>query len=721
MKAVPQVPLSPLYHVFRSYWTRRLNLLLLGIASLLGIGLLTQLGPSPGRSIVPMVSHPAPHLSASGEQKIDNFWSGPVSQVRTLIITDHPVGTYPDLRQFPETRTLVVGGNNLNAETAEQIVQLPHLQGLDLSSRSIPPGLLKRLGGQLQQLQMSADLLTAHAAELPALTQLTQLNIKFGELTPAGLQAIAALPRLKILVLEPLHYVQPLPDQPDVVQVGMLTIPALEPLRNHPTLRNVYIADDATPAAERNVDALRPIRILPTAMPVNQTTAMMLGQLLLGVVSLLIGLQLWEQFQLPSAALMPTLPQWHRRAAWLLLLIYGGSVGSVMVLTGTAVLPAAVSVGLIPATAAVAVLLWNYSPGSSGLQMAILMGGFVVLSGGWMQLWMFEPWSAGVMIDFLRGGFPLTSAGMLLLEGFLIQFAFRQLPHLNRQLNERFATIPRTSFWNSQQQLIQAVKASEHKQTNSTLRWRMLDRAALKWRYQAAFWNYVFLWRTGNPYRAQFFVAVFTGLFATCFFLLPWAAEKLALSWAGSASAGLLNSFGVQIILMPLLMPLAIWHARCEQLRLEFMRPVSRPRLIQQLFASLLRDQAVALLPALLVLGVFALRLSPFPEQPLLSLLHFAWPWSIATLAAFLWIFALSTLVFALKQVWIKGAAIVCLALLPVIMIPVVGYYIAQFDIRDIATPQGSRLLLIAALASLPFSLGLLTLSYRATLAREWG
>ncbi|QDT80217.1 hypothetical protein Mal35_36880 [Gimesia maris] len=149
--------------ILKTYWQRPLILLLTAAFFILLLSL--ALGPTGGNvmQVGARPRTPGPVATGAVTPQADRSRTLPTSSdllqradpaaIHSLYLyrlkTDDPL---PDLRPFRNLVFLSLSGFELTAVEAEQICQLPRLDGLELLESTLQPGVLERVGRKVSQL-----------------------------------------------------------------------------------------------------------------------------------------------------------------------------------------------------------------------------------------------------------------------------------------------------------------------------------------------------------------------------------------------------------------------------------------------------------------------------------------------------------------------------------------------------------------------------------------
>lgn len=683
-----------LYQVLRTYWHRKIVLLLGGLALMFAVFLflLGTFWRSSGHEIAPKIEYSGEAAFIYGGNWQKDLEGRPPSSIDSIYLSDAPEQNAVNLTIFTKASTLSLTTLELAPKRLAQIETLAKLQELELHAQSIPSGAWTALGSRLHMLDVPSRLLVEHADEMSQLTQLRVLRIERDALNQDTLSIVAKIPNLQTLVLS--SAVVDYNAGPDAAPPLTWDPVQLEPLRDHPRLRSIFVSQPFPSA--RTTPELPGVVLYHATTSIAQQTILMFSIYFSAAVSILVALQVWAHFATQHSVIIPGYHRPHQLAALLVLL--GGSLATTLLLVnaGTALLPAfVISLG-IPTF--VMVLLVGSLSRSSLIRGICVPVGF--LSG--VFIWFptlstyLSPTIAGEMEWFLQGTTWHLALALLLVVTSLLTICFQQLPQMTRQIYEVSAMHPGFSPWDPQQQRRSAF---------STRNWwqSLWDRTQpYPHLVGSSLWQQAKLWQLGNIYRPLGTMLVFGFTFLIISYF----------TWQSRANSSIYLAFLFQMGAMALFMPVSIWYRRCRNLQTESLRPVGRQDLIRQLFAALARDQIWAIIPVLLGVG-YQLFVLP-QESPEIDVR----PLVPLPLVALVWGYALSTSVFAIRQVWVLVGYFVAMTLAPFVLVTVLALVV---DSLGFPFDQQLPLLYLVALAGLAIAVGIIRTTYVQALKREWG
>ncbi|MBD3672227.1 MAG: hypothetical protein HUJ26_01760 [Planctomycetaceae bacterium] len=637
--------------------------------------------------------------SPDRQQTLDDLLSKTkASSIRSLCVLrmqdDDP---FPDLSQVPNLSYLKLSGIDLTEEIVTQILQLPKLKSLELTGQVLSAHALERFGQKVTALQLRSQSLEKYINELPKMSAVRLLTVEYEALSPELIPAIATIPNLEQLAFVPRDRqqgsVNPL-DLPPSVQAT---------LRTHPTLKAIY-ADWGNLPDENPFEnqPLLPLRTFP--LQYSSETISSLGGAVFAICVLmgLILSQLWVQFVVPAASVVPGYLRPHRRVAIALL-----GLGSLLIWLS----------------------LWRYELDLlAGLSLVLVPCGLISL---YVLICMIENrvlknWIVPVLVVacfttpviliqlpigaksgflwYMYGQFPSLAITVSLLSLAILAFGFRQLPLLNNRVNEKFSSLPLLS-WSSTQ-----CQWPDEKQCNTWLM-RLLDRryGPLAYRSRTTL-QMVSLWRIGNLLRPIYILVLM--VFVMLFSLLPpivmhfIAGEPLV-----PVNSEFLGGIFAGPISMGFLLPIFGWWQRGRSLESESLKPLSRVSLCKQLYLSLAFDHWIVWIS---MFGFLGHRTTEAPGGwvelgGLLILLGIAAP---------LWIIGVSSCVLIFKRAWVVLANMIGLYALTAIGIGI------AYAFGTSAVPGSlfdMQLLYLVAILALVAAIALNLIMYRALLKREWG
>jgi hypothetical protein len=238
------------YEILRTYWRRPL-VLLLAVLFLICFGNLAFMPMSNRNSDIYAEPEHEGRLdfvnssvdqaqsathSTDGQETLDDLLEKRDGKsIRSLCVVEQKDGDrLPDLTKLPNLGYLKLSGFDLTDEIVEQILRLPKLNALELTSTEMPTGALERLGQKMTELQIRSLGMEHHLDEIPKMSAVRLLTVEYESPSPELMEAITKIPHLQKLSLVPRGR-----------RSGSQNAPVLSPkilalLQAHPTLKDVY-------------------------------------------------------------------------------------------------------------------------------------------------------------------------------------------------------------------------------------------------------------------------------------------------------------------------------------------------------------------------------------------------------------------------------------------------------------------------------------------------
>lgn len=685
---------AQLYQVFRTYWQRRILVLLALLAFLLGVGLFLV-----GRFTGKTANQIAPTISYTGEYVFlySKDWKAELkgrhpSSFHGIYVSDPRDAPEIDLSQFSNISRLQFRTSTLTPERLAQITSLDHLRELELHADAIPNGTWTALGSRLTLLDVPARLLMEHAGEMPQMTTLEVLRINRDSLDVATMEVVAQIPNLRTLVLSSsvIDFNSTAKSKP---APPMTWDPApLAPLKESVHLRSIFI-DTPEPTA-RTTPELPGVVLYPAKTSLGQQSVLMFCIYFSAIVSIIVALQIWAHFATQHSVIIPGYHRPHQLAAVLVTL--AGIFATMLLLmnAGIAILPA-LAIALAVPTMILVLLVGSLAKSALIRGICTPLG---IISG--VLIWFpaigmnSSPTIGGEMAWFLQGTTWLLALSLGVGQVLLLAVSFDYMPKMTRQIYETSAMHPGFSPWDPQQQKRAAF---------GNKRWwqSLWDRSAAYPRLAgSSLWQQARLWQLGNVYRPLVMLILFGGAFLGMSYLMGNGGIK------DSIQMGLVFQMGA----IALFMPLSVWYRRCRNLQIESMRPVGRREFAKQLFVALARDQMWAIIPVLLGIA-YLLFISPdqFDRAPVVAPLP---------LIAMVWGYALSTSIFVIRQTWILVLYFIAMIFGPVIIMGGLAFYLDSYGLSN-----SVQLIIVYAefAVAIVLAVAIIRITYAKAVQREWG
>jgi len=698
---------AQLYQVFRTYWNRPLVLVLVAMVIItLSFGIIYQTASQRSISLEPQLQRPANFKNVTSPGWKNLHLTGNRDKIRSMYLNVITPDDKIDLSQVPELQTLTINATTLGPELQEQICSLKKLTslGLHLSSdeNEIPEKFFKKLGSQLLELELTSysQRPLGQIKGVNHLSNLELLKISELDLTPETVKAISQLPRLKTLVIISRPW------------LSSNTAELLQGLKDHPTLERIYASWSPFGFLDRKEEALSSIRLLPlyySSYSGNKVAAIQVTLFVMLFVTLILFLQLWSQFILPGALLIPGYPQAHRLAA--LMILGGGAVVTFLFLIwmGIACLPAIAITLIMPTSGAMVALASQSRSGiirGAGLLLGISVGGII---GGQATLFTGDLLRYGrYYAEFTLGAYPLVTCSLLMAQLSAIVIIFRRLPNMTQRLNEKYAILPGFSPWDVEKQQRALLSRGSNWQT------RLLDFRPRDVQYHhGSIWKQIQLWRLGNPFRPLLIIFIILGMAGL--FLIGSVYGGFYQTAPDFLPSFLSLNFLFQTTVIIAMLAVGMWYRRCKHLELETMRPVGRKNLVRQLFLAVAVDQSFAIITGLFF-GFFAIYLSVTRIEA-----DTIYTFVFIFVAAVLWMYAISTTIFAIKRAWVIWTVNITACGLLLAVIIRIAYEVSGRTKGPIAPYDQFLITTSACLITITAAIVMITFTYRKALQREWG
>jgi hypothetical protein len=707
--------------ILKTYWQRPLLLLL---SALFLSGWLTLVwGPTsgnvmrvgarprkPGPSATVITGAVTPHddRGRTPQTFADLMQRVDPAEIRSLYLTrvktDDPL---PDLRSFRNLVFLSLNGFELTADEAEQICQLPRLDGLELLEPMLHPGVLERVGRKVSQLELLSPALESHADEIPQMTQVKLLAVHLLNASPAFLEQVTRLPALKQLTLltsEGAVINGPLPQRPQTLDQIDLSPEQLALLRDKPTLNEVYANWFLMRRLRGFTDAtLLPVRALPVTYSKYRLNAFRGAVFLSAILFAVLALQLWAHFITPAARLTPDYLVPHRRLAVGILVagtllislpLLRQEIGVLPALSLTLLLPGLGSLFLIAQLSRKPFWQWASVP------LVVLVVPFLtIFSNPLLQV------KTAEVIWYLRGHLPWQALMIITGEVLCIAWLLIRFPVITEQVHEASDRLPAFSPWN------QANSPERQGQQAGQSLLKLFDPSPDKLQLShRSIWQMAHLWRLGNAYRPRALLVV---LIYVLFFgwLYQWLTSLLTGEPAISQSRPLVVSLFYFYSIIGILQPPLIWWQRRRSMASEALHPVSRTTLVKQLYLGLALDHSFLVTGLLIMLALQGFDLTSRMSEFCSLLL-------LVGLAAPLWIIGTNAAVIVFERAWIIIGSMFGLYLFAILSVAAVLTWYLRSQVDSV---HAGLFLFIATFTAITIALGLNVLMYRAALKREWG
>ncbi len=705
------------WHILKTYWKRPLILLLL-IPLVTSFIALVLLGEGESRVQIAMrphergrVHHVFTELLPSEAEKNTSLETIPMllkrmsaKQVQSLnMVCLHVGDPLPDLSVLPNLQYLRIHGFKFTQENIDHLCALPLLDALVIEQWELPPGALAQLGQKVSELEVLGLSLDKHQAELSHMTKVKLLAVNPLNASPDLIQHIAQLPNIETLTLvEPGPIVRSKNEHWQIIELSQKEI---NTLTAHPKLKEIYANwSERNPQYHLQLDALLPLRALPTSFSQNRLIAINLTVVASFVIFAIVALQLWAHLISPSAAVVPNYLQPHRNVGLGILIVGLLTYFLLLLRYGFALLPTLCIVLYFPSVCCLYSIALNSKNKVFATILIPLLFASFLLSAMFSSV-LFELYASSC-IWFFRNNLPVFTALVLLIEIVCIAGALNKLPLVTVLVNENSVFAPAYSFWDVER----AQKRQMEQAVNSWL-YRRMDAETKTLRYRGdSTLQMVSLWRSGNMFRARSllgFIAlmILFGLLIHLFRVWFLEEELFAqdLRW--------MNGLFSAPISIGIALPALIWWQRRNSMEAEFMRPVNRPNLIKQLHLALVIDHGIVLLGALAISGMLAYEgQRTLPE--LLCLM------ALDCVAGPLWMVGVNMSVFVCKESWKAVALMIGLYMFAFILVMLTA--IADEELIE-SNLQSLIVLVVATVFAILAALGLNLMMHKAALRREWG
>jgi hypothetical protein len=619
--------------------------------------------------------------------------------IRSLTVSQmRPDDPLPNVLNVPHLQYLKLSGIDLTEESVQQILRLPKLNALELTSEKMPAGTLARIGQQVSELQIRSGSLEQYRDELPKMSAVRLLTVEY-DTPPQGLiKDIAKIPHLEQLSFVPRGH------QQGSHNALVLTPEMQTTLRTHPTLKTVYANWGIFPQQNQyEQQTLLPVRSFPLQYPAENQTSVGMTVFEMCILGALIIVQLWAQFLVPAAAVVPHYLRPHRRVAigvlclgmllaWLALLRYQLDLlaSASIVIASAGVLSLYVMMFMIENRF---LKTWVIP--------IIVIACFVTPA---FTILRFSGFSSE-FIWYMHGYMPRLAATISLFSIGAVVYGFRKLSVVTNHVNEKFSSLPIFSPWDT-------TKANKYEgqQYNNWLV-RLLDSGYQQLEYRSRTTvQMVSLWRKGNLFRPTY--VLFFMVLVILFSVVPRI--LMGLATGEQILSGSLKEMGGVIagpVGMGFILPVIGWWQRSRYMESESLKPVSRSSLRNQLYFALAFDHW------LLWIGMFGFLVHRALDAPG-GWLEMGGLLLLFGVAAPLWIIGSSSCVLIFKRAWVVLASMIGLYLLVAIGL---GLAVALATSAVPGSVYDMQILYLLAGIAVFCAVVLNLITYRALLHREWG
>lgn len=594
-----------LFHIYRTYWTRPLCLLL-ALPLLFSFWMLAYESYSYDAQVAEVV----PNRKYSG--RIASFQRGqfqpPIppgreAEVRTLWVNDDDLTSAISPEQFHNVECISWEHTNISVSDAEFLLKFPKLQSVDLACQQISSGVLRTLAPRIEELQIPSHLLLKHQDELSALEKVHQLRVDQSQLTADAIVAMSTIPNLRTIVFDRgLMGIMPIgTPTPNINKWGELDLPhsAFTPLIRHPHLREVFA--DWSPQLLANRKFLAEVHGYPATFPRLPEFDGVAVIFAMTVLSGLLAVQLGAQFLNPSAMVIPNYGRSHKLAALLLLTATAGVAICGLMSTQVAFLPALSISLLIPSSIAVILhcaILFVKITKREGPALVMRFTAIIAIATLFSIIKsvaeLSSPALLGMRTWYFAGHYPIAAIGIICFELVILCNLFIRLERYLLRVTEAHPQLAAAFIFHSREH-----RRTQQNTLNPLAAWGLDRRFQNLSFHHGSFWQQVKLMRWGSPYMPVKLLMSFLigfGLFMPffqMFFIQPGAgrAQSPIPFWN-------FHFFIGQISVMMLAMPIPFWFQRRKSLEMEFCHPVNRRTLSRLLFTSLAIDQSFAIIPA---------------------------------------------------------------------------------------------------------------------------
>ncbi|WP_437192637.1 hypothetical protein [Planctomicrobium sp. SH527] len=595
-----------LFHIYRTYWTRPLCLLLT-LLLLFCFGMLAYESYSDDAKVgevVPNRKYAGPISTFQRDEFQSSVPRRREAEVRTLWVSDADLTSVISPEQFHNVECISWEHTNISVSDAEFLLKFPKLHSVELACRQISSGVLRTLAPRIEELQIPSHLLLEHQDELSSLEKVRQLRVDQSRLTADSIAGMSTIPNLQTIVFDRgLMGMQPIrTPTPNINKWGKLHLPlsAFAPLIRHPHLREVFA--DWSPQLLANRKFLTEVHGYPATFPKTPTIASVTVIFTMIVLSALLAVQLGAQFLSPSAMVIPNYGRPHKLAALLLLAATAGVATCGLMSAQVAFLPALSISLLIPSS--IAVILRSVVPSAKitkqeglvlVLRFAVILAMAVFLFNTIYCIAAFpSPALLGLRTWYFAGHYPIAAIGIICIELAILCNLFIKLERYLLRVTEAQPKLTAAFIFHSRE-----YRRTQQTALNPLAAWGLDGRFQHLSFHRGSFWQQVKLMRWGNPYRP--IILLTTGSILFGFFLLFF---QMISPQSGEGKDQppnplfLFHLFTGQLSVLMLTVPISSWFQRCKSLEMEFCHPFNRRTLSRLLFTSLAIDQSFAIIPA---------------------------------------------------------------------------------------------------------------------------
>ncbi|MCA9080650.1 MAG: hypothetical protein KDA58_08820 [Planctomycetaceae bacterium] len=496
----------------------------------------------------------------------------------TLHNIDHSRGDPmlpPEIDQFTNLDALSLSGRSLYKNGEIELMRPADMQALAKLDKltyfsnqflTYAPGMLEQFGREhhIQTLVLDRALHPDRVDELRSFQTVEHLELKGVPLTPKLIDVVASLPRLRILTVEQGELNLHQDHRFIIADEDRLTAEDLRSLREHPRLQWVF-ADwpmcGLTQAEART--ALSPVKSLLAHRSRKPQMRLSAALLTMVIITGAIAIQLWTQFVVPAAMVVPRYTRPH------LLVPLGLLFVGLALSRWLAPLEDVAHIPLLTVCLYVPMFLCGYYwlqcshsvhvRYTATIIFALLMGlNFTPLTLGYDIFPAQVTW-------YLSGLSPWISGSVLLIQLLIMSIGIRHLPYATRDLGENYPAASPLPFQLNQNTSQQAYPAMMRP---------LGDYDRLTWHAGSA-WARIGLWRRGLPMRAWLLLIVGFLLGVAMIGYQYWSGrvpkDILPFAWAMCSMMAVMTAF----------VTTGMWVQRGQYLPVEFMRPMTR-----QQFAS---------------------------------------------------------------------------------------------------------------------------------------
>ena len=706
--------------IFKTYWQRPLivlfALLLLPIVLLLAMGKtdgnVMQIGPrlhAPSRiervyTDSKNVKHDDKKNIQTLSELLERVDPEEVTALNMMQLRDDD--RLPDLSPFENLVYLELDSFELTDANVDQICDLPKLDALVYTGTRLPQGAIKHLGQKVSQLKLLALTLEAHPDEIPRMSKVKILALYLTNASPDLLNYVVEIPHLQQLTLinsNLVEFSRRYPSKPQAWEYIDLNEQQIALLRNHSTLKEVY-ADWFYMQHHGKFDegAFQPVRALPITYSINKLKAIDWIMFAMALLFSLLSTQIWGHFISPAAKVVPNYLVLHRRVAVAIFLVVVLILWLILLRYEFGILPSLSLILFLPAICcqfSVAILSGNRF--QQWLMVPAIYFIFLLLLN--LSKLVFHNF-ASTAIWFLSGQMPIPTLIIIVIEFIFITWSLTKLSAITALVNETYSNTPAFSPWDPKR-----AKQIQWKTMNKSFL-GFIDRGTTGLKYcGGSTWQMVHLWRQGNSFRPMMTLIIFLGVI---FFGLVFhgircliTGQELIPKNPGSFEVVFAAPMGFAIIL-----PAVIWWQRRKSLDVESMRPISRHKIVKQLYLSLALDHWVVVI-CMIGINIPGLFEALNGKTEALGFLLFG-------IAGLLWMIGISSTVLVFKRSWVIVLNMFVLSLLPIAVLAPVAILNSDNPPDGV---QDVQLLIQIACMSIVAAIGLNVVMYRVFLKREWG